>query len=299
MCRNRAQRRRLLFNNIDLYKLYIIVPYISRLNRMIGMKSLKNDIVYQILYYLSNTNNYNDLMHTVIYGKPGSGKTEVSKIIADIYVHLGFLSKKHITFAKRSDMIAEYLGQTAVKTQNLLESCRGGCLIIDEAYSLGNAERSDSYSKECIDVINQFLTENKKDFMCIIIGYEEELQKCFFNQNPGLERRFPWKYKIEQYTPIELLQIFKNQVLEHNWKIEENAISIDIFKENIDLFSNYGGDTDIFFTKCKMSHIGRVFGEVNSIRNTLTKEDIKCGLDLFIKHKKKNNNPIKYPQMYI
>ena len=75
--------------------------------------------------------------------------------------------------------------------------------------------------------------------------------------------------------------------------------SSKVLYDVIELFSNFGGDTDIFFTKCKMSHIGRVFGEVNSIRNTLTKEDIESGLELFIKHKKKNNNPIKYPQMYI
>ena len=84
-------------------------------------------------------------------------------------------------------------------------------MLIDEAYSLGNAEGRDSFSKECIDCINQYLSENAEDFVCIIAGYKEELDNCFFKQNRGLERRFPWRYNIEQYKPEELYKILDLQ----------------------------------------------------------------------------------------
>ena len=293
---DKRKRVRLLYNNTDLYKLYCITKYLQDLDNLIGMNSLKRDIVYQILYYLQNYNEYNDLMHTVIMGSPGCGKTELSKILANIYVNLSFLSKRHITFAKRSDLIGEYLGQTAVKTQNLLNSAKGGCLIIDEAYSLGNSDKKDSYSKECIDVINQFLTENKDDFICIIIGYEQDLKSCFFSYNSGLERRFPWKYKVEPYIPKEIFKIFKNQVHNEKWHITHNALDCKFFEDNSELFTNFGGDTEVLFTKCKMAHIRRIFGKKNIRRKTLTKDDIQKGFEMFIKHKnsKKKEEDISF-----
>lgn len=282
---DKRKRMRLLYNNTDLYKLYCITKHLQDLDNLIGMQLLKKDIVYQILYYLQNYNDYNDLMHTVIMGSPGCGKTELSKILGNIYVNLSFLSKRHLTFAKRSDLIGEYLGQTAVKTQKLLESAKGGCLIIDEAYSLGNSDKKDSYSKECIDVINQFLTENKDDFICIIIGYEKDLNSCFFSHNAGLERRFPWKYKIEPYVPKEIYKIYKNQVHQEKWHLAHNALDSKFFEEHIELFTNFGGDTEVLFTKCKMAHIKRVFGKKNIKRKTLTIDDIKLGFEMFVKHK--------------
>lgn len=289
---NRRKRRRSYYNNVDLYQLYNIIPYLSDLNEMIGMKSLKEDIVYQILYYLSDSYNCEDLMHTVIMGTPGTGKTEVATIIANIYIKLGFLSKNKIKFARRCDLIANYLGQTAGKTQRLLESCKGGCLIIDEAYSLGNDEKRDSYSKECLDTINQFLTEHKSDFLCIIIGYEHQLKTCFFNYNPGLERRFPWRYKITPYNSIELLEIFKSQIEHYGWELNDSAIDKTFFENNKDLFKNYGGDTEVLFTKCKMAHISRIFGELNAEKKVFTKKDIDNGFKIYKKHKNdKDHNP--------
>ena len=162
-------------NTKDVKKLQRIYNSLIKLDNMIGMNGVKKNIIYQILYFLQNLNKSGDMLHTVITGPPGVGKTEISKIIAEIYSELGVLEIGQVVFAKRSDLIGEYLGQTAIKTQEVLESARGGVLVIDECYSLGHPDKRDSYSKECIDTLNQFLTEEKEHFACIICEYKDAL----------------------------------------------------------------------------------------------------------------------------
>ena len=118
------------------------------------------------------------------------------------------LKNEKFVKARRSDLIAGYLGQTAKATQKIIDSAIGGVLFIDEVYSLGNSEKRDSFAKECIDTINENLTEKKTDFICIIAGYKDEIDSCFFSYNSGLERRFPVRFTIEEYKPEELFLIF-------------------------------------------------------------------------------------------
>ena len=129
---------------------------------MIGMKELKTNIVDQIIYYLQqfHTKGGNDFMHTVIYGPPGTGKTEIAKIIGRIFSKLGILKKGTFRKVTRSDLIAGYLGQTALKTRDAIQSALGGVLFIDEAYALGNDEQRDSFAKECIDTLCEALSDN-------------------------------------------------------------------------------------------------------------------------------------------
>ena len=177
---------------------------------MIGLDSLKNKLCHQILFYLQGLDNTNkDMLHTVIEGDPGVGKTEIAKILGELYCSLGILSKGTFKSVKRADLVGGYLGQTATKTLKILEENKGGVLFIDEAYSLGNEEGKDIYSKECIDTITAFLSENRQDFVCIIAGYKKALRQCFFKYNAGLERRFPWSYTIDPYNDIELKLIFE------------------------------------------------------------------------------------------
>jgi SpoVK/Ycf46/Vps4 family AAA+-type ATPase len=266
----------------EITKLKRIRNSLEKLNSMIGMNSVKKNIIYQILYFLQNLNHTGDMLHTVITGPPGVGKTELSKIIAEIYSELNILPTGQIVFARRSDLVGEYLGETAIKTQDVLNNALGGVLVIDECYSLGHPEKRDSYSKECIDTINQFLTEQKDNFCCIICGYEDALKENFFSQNAGLERRFPWKYDIKEYNHIELFQIFKTQIAKEKWKLGKNAITPSFFMKNKLLFTNFGGSTEIFITKCKMAHARRIFhiiGKKN--KKTITEVDISNGLELF------------------
>ena len=294
---NRKRKRQLLIEDVsdlidlcdtenntkDIKNLRKIYKSLVKLDEMIGMNNIKKNIIYQILYFLQNLDKKGDMLHTVITGPPGVGKTEISKIIAEIYSELGILEFGQVVFAKRSDLIGEYLGQTAIKTQEVLESARGGVLVIDECYSLGHPDKRDSYSKECIDTINQFLTEEKEHFACIICGYKDALEQNFFSQNQGLQRRFPWRYDIQEYNDFELLKIFKKQLLDQKWKLDKNAINSLFFKENKNLFPNFGGSTEIFITKCKMAHSKRIFEIVSGkkYKKLIIKEDIVNGLELY------------------
>ncbi len=210
---------------------------------------------------------------------------------------MGFLSDDKVVIVDRSQLIGQWLGETANKTKKVLESSIGGVLLIDEAYSLGNAEGRDSFSKECIDTINQFLSENADDFICIIAGYKDDLQNCFFNQNKGLERRFPWKYHIEQYKPEELYEIFKLQVTKDKWKLRVKKEDIVAYLKKYNTsFKNNGGDTKNLLDKCKICHAQRVFGSRKAKKN-LNLEDIKNGFEIYTKFRKKSNDTPMY--MYI
>jgi SpoVK/Ycf46/Vps4 family AAA+-type ATPase len=271
----------MLDNNKDFRNLNKIVPDLKKLNGMIGMKELKMNVINQILFFIQDLQN-DEMMHTVIVGPPGAGKTFVCKILGNIYKNLGILTKGNFLIAQRSDFIGEYLGSTALKTKKLLESCIGGVLFIDEAYSLGNKEKRDSFSKEAIDTLNQFLSENAKNFICIIAGYEKSLQDCFFSWNPGLERRFPWKFNVASYTIEELKDIFRFQIEENGWLLDtDENVLLDTFRINKDLFKGNGGDTLIFFDKCKIHHAKRVFGQDQDIKFILTDDDIVEGMKLY------------------
>jgi Holliday junction resolvasome RuvABC ATP-dependent DNA helicase subunit len=127
-------QRKVEYRNLDSKTLWKILPDLQKLNNMVGMNGLKTTIFFQIIYYLQNMHKKgeNEYLHTVITGPPGTGKTSVAQIIGSIYKNMGILSNKgNFTIAKREDFIAQYLGQTAIKTRALLESCVGGILFID------------------------------------------------------------------------------------------------------------------------------------------------------------------------
>jgi len=286
--------------NDDLETLYKCLEPLKKLNNLIGMDEIKKNIIDQILFFSQDLNT-DEMMHTCLTGPPGVGKTTLGKILAEIYCSLGFLKTDNFKVVSKVDLIAGYLGQTAIKTQKVLKSAVDGVLFIDEAYSLGSGGSSDAdaYGKECIDTITKFLSENTSDFIMIIAGYRDELDNTFFGLNRGLRRRFPWTYDIKPYLVQDLKNIFIYQVNLNKWKLDDNIklnnhqLLSDIFQENKDLFDQNGGDTLILFDKTKICHSRRVFGKKKNLKKIIDISDIKFGMELFknIKNNKKNEVP--------
>ena len=223
-----------------------------------------------------------DFMHTVLYGPPGTGKTEVAKILGNIFCHLGILKANTFKKVTRSDLIAGYLGQTAIKTREVIDSAIGGVLFIDEAYALGNTEKRDSFSKECIDTLCEALSDHKHELMVIIAGYEKELTDCFFSYNEGLSSRFTWRYKIDNYSANDLRKIFEKIVRDNRWTFKEiDSVKDAWFKEHYDYFKYFGRDIEVFFTKTKIAHSRRVFCRPTEHRRLLNMKDLETGFELF------------------
>ena len=273
--------------NINMEALHKIKEPLTELNNMIGIKELKTNIVEQIIYFIQELhNNSHDFMHTVIYGPPGTGKTEIAKILGKIFSNIGLLSKDTFKKVTRSDLIAGYVGQTALKTRDVIKESIGGVLFIDEAYSLGNSGKKDSFSKECIDTLCEALSNHKDDLMVIIAGYENELNNCFFNYNQGLESRFAWRFKTDEYSGKDLHDIFIKKVKEIEWTISENDNSINSmwFEKNIEHFKFYGRDIETLLAKTKIAHSKRVFCKDKIEKKKLILDDLNNGLKMYLKN---------------
>jgi len=288
--------------NINMRVLHDIKEPLEELNNMIGINDLKNNIVDQILYFVQELHKGNktkgDFMHTVIYGPPGTGKTEIAKIMGKLYSKIGVLTKGTFKKVTRSDLIAGYLGQTAIKTSDVIKSAIGGVLFIEEAYALGNPEKRDSFAKECIDTLCEALSDNKENLMVIIAGYEQELKESFFSFNQGLESRFTWRFKTDEYNGDDLYNIFVKMVGEIGWEIEpETKISAEWFKQNKDYFQYFGRDIETLLSKTKISHSRRVFCLPDKDKKKITLKDLDKGLEIFLRNddvkNRKNDKEMK------
>ena len=285
--------------NIDLKKIHDIQDSLIRLNNMVGLHDVKNTLVHQILYFLQDFHD-NEMLHTVIQGPPGVGKTMLAGIIGEIYHKMNVFKTEDnvepkLIVARRSDLIGEYLGTTAMKTQKVIDKSKGGVLLIDEAYALGNNEGRDSFSKECIDTLNQNLSENKSNFLCIIAGYKNALDNNFFNYNDGLRRRFPFVYNIESYTSNELCDILYDIFRRDTWICKRDDCILECLKKKT--FKNMAGDMETLAFKIKLQHSRRVLFLQKDKKKVITLIDIKNALETFKDDVKEEDNIISH--MYI
>jgi replication-associated recombination protein RarA len=288
------------YKNINMLMLWDILPHLVELQTMIGMKSVKDSIFYQVIYYLQGMHLRNidgDYLHCIITGAAGAGKTTIAQIISKIYQNIGILShNSKFKLAHREDFVGEYLGQTATKTKKLLTSCLGGVIFVDEIYALsaGNKDK-DSYAKEAIDTINAFLSEHKNDFVFIGAGYKDQVQKCFLDMNQGLQRRFAWYHDIEKYTEQEIAEILIKMIKENSWELD---LDINYIKETIrsneDIFKNTGGSCENLFSKIKLTHSKRVFGLSNDVKFIITKEDFDKAIDMMKKYYSEKQDKARY-----
>ena len=278
--------------NLNIRKLNNLVAPLLELKQMIGLSSIKEAIFNQIIFYLQELEDKNtDMLHTVIEGPPGVGKTHICHIIAKIYKGLGFLKNDKVVSVKRDDFIAKYLGQTADKTRRKIEEALGGVLFIDEAYSMGDLEGRDSYSKEAIDMLTSYLSEHPHDLICIVAGYKQALQERFFSQNEGLSRRFTHRFELTDYNAEDLRLIFFKIVEDGKWSIyNKDDIPIDFFDKNIKCFKYNGGDMLTLFGYCKKIHSKRLLkiSKEEKIllenKKKLNLQDLEGGLKEFLKN---------------
>lgn len=313
--------------NINMEAIHNIKEPLTKLDNMIGMQSLKSSIVDQVLYFIQGlhkieqvievetkdrfgrvtgvreekVNRGCDFMHTCIYGPPGTGKTEVAKIMGSIFSKLGVLKNNIFKKVTRADLIAGYLGQTAMKTRDMVKECLGGVMFIDEAYALGNAEKRDSFAKECIDTLCEALSDHKEELMVIIAGYEKELEKCFFSYNQGLDSRFTWRFKTDDYSAEELRLIFLKKIKDAGWKVEKDNVDKKWFEDNKSYFKFYGRDMENLFSKVKIAHSRRVFCLPPEKKKIVNNKDLEKGLGLFLTNdevKKRKEDKEKFQQLY-
>ena len=274
--------------NVDLKALINIKEELNQLNSMIGLEDFKCQILNQILYFIQrlHINTESDFMHTVLSGPPGTGKTEIATILGKMYSKIGILKKNIFKKVNRSDLVAGYLGQTAIKTSNVIQETLGGCLFIDEAYSLANNYEGDSFTRECIDTLCESLSKHKDELMVIIAGYKDELEQTFFKANKGMKSRFIWRFHLDKYNHSELKEIFIKKINENNWTLNiEEEILLSWFKKNYKDFKHYGRDIELLFSYVKVSHGRRLYGKSKDCRKHINIKDLENGYVQFIKNK--------------
>ena len=210
-------------------------------------------------------------LHMVFSGSPGTGKTTIARLMARIFHSLGILSKGQLVEVDRAGLVAGYVGQTALKTRKAVEKALGGVLFIDEAYALNGSSGND-FGQEAIDTILKAMEDHRDDLVVIAAGYDDLMDR-FIHSNPGLESRFNRFLHFEDYTPEELLAIFKMRCEKGCYELEEDAegfVRDFLREENRDpeSFGNARGVRNVF-ERILVCQASRLAGQ-----ETVTREDL-------------------------
>lgn len=199
---------------------------VAKIKRMIGLETVKEDIdeLIKLVRFYNETGRdvrQSFSLHTVFTGNPGTGKTTVARILAQIYKALGILERGHLIECDRQSLVGGYVGQTAIKTAEIIDRAMGGVLFIDEAYSLTEGGQSD-FGKEAIEILLKRMEDRRGDFIVIAAGYTDNMKR-FIESNPGLKSRFDRTFHFEDFNTNELFEISKNQLAENNLNPDDDA----------------------------------------------------------------------------
>ncbi len=211
-------------------------PPMEELEELIGLESIKKDVKELIdlvkaqrLRTEQGMKTVPVSLHLVFSGNPGTGKTTVARILARLYKEIGALSKGQLVEVDRSGLVAGFVGQTALRTQEKIQEAMGGVLFIDEAYTL--AKEGNDFGQEAIDTILKAMEDHRDDLVVIVAGYTDLMEK-FINSNPGLKSRFNKYFEFPDYTADELFSIFELQCAKYDYCLDPEARSM--VREKID-----------------------------------------------------------------
>jgi hypothetical protein len=200
---------------------------LAELDALTGLKEVKAEIHRQVavlrveaLRSEAGLKSPTITRHLVFVGNPGTGKTTVARLVGGIYRALGLLEKGQLIEVDRADLVAGYLGQTAIKTSEVIASAEGGVLFIDEAYALSRAgAESDSFGQEAIDTLVKLMEDHRDEAAVIVAGYSDEMLD-FLSANPGLASRFSKTIEFENYSPDELTLIVDRMIAAHEYDLD-------------------------------------------------------------------------------
>lgn len=241
----------------------------AELNELTGLQSVKEDVNSLInllrIRKIRKERSMKDIpvsMHLVFTGNPGTGKTTVARLLAKIYHALGALSKGQLVEVDRSELVGGYVGQTAIKTQEVINSALGGVLFIDEAYSLVAGRGEGDFGREAVDTLLVEMENHRDDLAVIVAGYPAPMEE-FLQSNPGLRSRFNKFIFFPDYTPDELYDIFTGMVDKNGYKLSDKAaekakkIFTDLYDYRDDTFAN-GRTVRNFFEKTMIAQANRL-----------------------------------------
>ena len=252
---------------------------LSELNSLIGLEEVKNSITdlinflkIQKIRQEKGLENVQTSLHAVFLGPPGTGKTTIARLIGRIYKHLGFLDKGHIVETDRAGMVAGYVGQTAIKVDELVNNSLDGVLFIDEAYSLNVDNGEKDFGNEAIDTLVKRMEDFRDKLVVIIAGYTEPM-KILIESNNGLRSRFSRYFVFQHFLPTQLLEIMKSYCEKADFKLTPDASDklLDTFELLYEKKDDSFGNARVvrnLFEKCIQNQANRLVS-VNELTNEL------------------------------
>lgn len=256
----------------------------KELNELVGLSKVKQVLNELVNLIELKEKSKGDLdikstnLHMVFLGNPGTGKTTVARLIAQILYNLKYIKQNKLIEVSSKDLVAEYVGQTGPKTMAIIEKAKGGVLFIDEAYTLASSSGTgNSYNEEAIATLIQEMENNRDNLVVIFAGYTKEMQ-AFLNSNSGIVSRIGYTLEFEDYTEQELLEIFKLMLKKAGFKITEQALNkAEKLIKEAKMCVNFGNARFVrnMYEKTVIKHASNTKGKKQkNILKTIEEQDI-------------------------